>query len=92
MIHLSIIYTIYTLSKWHAIVKYYSSILSSADFAFSPASSPVIVIIPLRSKYASRQSQTPDIIIEVLNLMILSYFLHDSSFISSQFLVLDLDD
>ena len=50
------------------------------------------VMVPLTSMYASLQSHKCDRIIDVLNLvLLLSYILFDSSFISTQFLAINLD-
>ena len=50
------------------------------------------VILPLTSMYESIKSYKFDLIVDVLNLMLLlSYFPFDSSFISTLFLVLNLD-
>ena len=64
-----------------------ASVLPSAG----PAS-PVIVIVPLTSIYASVQPHKLDLSIVVLNVIsLLVYVSFDSSFISTQFFVLHLD-
>ena len=63
-------------------------------FTAAPTAAAVFgkVIGPLKSMYGSLSSHKFDLIRDVLNLMLLlSYFPFDSSFISTQFLVLNLD-
>ena len=67
--------------------------LSSAYFAALSAPSPEIVIVPFTSMYESAQSHKLDLSIVVLNLISLPVYVPlDSSIISTQFLVLNLDD
>ena len=68
--------------------------LSLSSTRLTAPSSPalVIVILPLTSMHASAQSHKLDLSIEVLNVIsLLVYVPLDSSFISTQFFVLNLD-
>ena len=66
--------------------------LSSACLAAASAPAPVIVIFHLTNMYACEKSYKLDLSIVVLNLMLLPVYIPlDSSFISIQFLVLNLD-
>ena len=66
--------------------------LLSNYFAASSFSAPVTVILPLTSINASALSHKLDLSIVVLNLISLFVYVPlDSSFISTQFLVLNLD-
>ena len=66
--------------------------LSSYRLAALLSPAPVIVIVPLTNMYASQKSHKLDLTIVLLNLILLPVYVPlDSSFISIQFLVLNLD-
>ena len=69
-----------------------ATVLVASGFGSGPAS-PAIVIVLLTSIYASLESYKLDFNIVVLNLisLLILYIPLDSSFISMQFLVLNLD-
>ena len=92
-----VIYFGYATIKWRTISKYYFLLV-----LYTAAQSAAVfetVIVPLTGMYASLLSHKFDLIIDILKLMLLLLFLllllvyapRDSSFISMQFLVLNLE-
>ena len=93
-----VIYFGYATIKWSTIFKYYFLLV-----LYTAAPSAAVfetVIVPLTGMYASLLSHKFDLIIDILKLMLLLllflllllvYAPRDSSFISTQFLVLNLE-